>query len=69
VENKPMGQQTEERADVGCDTGTIATVLGHADEKMATHYSGEADQRRRAKAAIVKLERTSEENGKLGRLC
>ncbi len=54
-------------ADVGCDTGTIAAVLGHADEKMATHYSSEADQRRRAKAAIVKLERTSDKKWKTAR--
>jgi len=51
-------------ADVGCDTATIAAVLGHADEKMATHYAKEADQRRRAKAAVVRLERTSDKKWK-----
>jgi hypothetical protein len=56
------------RTPCGRDTRTIAAVLGHVDEKMATHYSREADQRRRAKAAIAKLERTSDKNGKpLGR--
>jgi len=39
-------------------------VLGHADEKMAAHYAKEADQRRRAKAAMVRLERTSDEKWK-----
>jgi integrase len=54
-------------ADVGCDTGTIAAVLGHADEKMAAHYSKEADQRRRAKVAMGKLERTSDKKWKTAR--
>jgi integrase len=44
-------------ADAGCDTRTIATVLGHRSEVMARHYSEEEDRRRRAVVAIKKLER------------
>lgn len=39
-------------ADAGCDTSIIASILGHASEKMAAHYSKEADQRRRAVIGI-----------------
>lgn len=44
-------------ADAGCDTRTIAAVLGHATEHMAAHYSKEADQRRRAVVGIKAWER------------
>lgn len=46
----------DELADAGCDTRAIAAVLG-ITEKQAEHYSKGADQRRRAKAALIKLER------------
>lgn len=44
-------------ADAGCDTRTIMAVTGHQTEAMAAKYTKEADQRRRAKVGIVKLER------------
>lgn len=41
-------------AEAGCDTRTIAAVLG-ITEKMAEHYSKGADQRRRAAEGIQRL--------------
>jgi integrase len=43
--------------EAGCDTRTIAAVLGQRSEAMARHYSEEGDRRRRVVVAIKKLER------------
>jgi integrase len=43
--------------EAGCDTRTIAAVLGHRSEVMARLYSEEGDRRRRAVVAIKRLER------------
>lgn len=43
--------------EAGCDTRTIAAVLGQRSEAMARHYSEEGDRRRRAIVAIRRLER------------
>jgi integrase len=44
-------------ADAGCDNRDIMAVLGHKTEKMAAHYTREADQRKRGKSAVLKWER------------
>ena len=44
-------------ADVGCSTKQIAAVTGQSDQ-MVEHYTKGADQKRLAKAAVVKLERS-----------
>lgn len=44
-------------ADVGCSTKQIAAVTGQSDQ-MVEHYTRGADQKRLAKAAVVKLERS-----------
>jgi integrase len=51
-------------AEAGCDTRTIAAVLGHKTEDMARHYASTEDQRRRAGGAIKNLERLRSKNGK-----
>jgi len=43
--------------EAGCDTRTIAAVLGQRSEVMARHYSEEGDRRRRVVVAIKRLER------------
>ena len=43
-------------ADLGCSTKQIAAVTGQSDQ-MVEHYTKGADQKRLAKAAIVKLNR------------
>jgi integrase len=43
--------------DAGGDTRDVASVLGHATEKMAQEYSAEADRERRGTASIRRLER------------
>jgi integrase len=43
--------------EAGCDTRTIAAVLGHRSEAMARHYSEEGNRRRRVVVAIRRLER------------
>lgn len=43
-------------AEVGCTAHEIAAVTGHRSLQMLAHYTREAEQRTRAKAAIVKLE-------------
>jgi len=43
--------------EAGCDTRTIAAVLGQRSEAMARHYSDEGDRRRRVVVAIRRLER------------
>jgi integrase len=47
--------------ELGCDTRTIAAVLGQRSEAMARHYSEEGDRRRRAVVAIKKLEQRTEQ--------
>ena len=44
-------------AEVGCDARTIASVLGQQSEAAARIYADEEDRRKRASAAIRKLER------------
>lgn len=44
-------------ADAGATDREIMSVLGHATEKMAQHYSKGASRRRSGTAAITKLER------------
>ena len=43
-------------AESGSDTRSIAAVLGHKTEDMARHYAKGEDQRRRATAALEKLD-------------
>lgn len=50
-------------AEAGCDTATIAAVLGHRSEVMARHYSQEATRKRSTTAAIRKLERNKSGTG------
>lgn len=45
-------------ADAGCDTRDIQAVLGHRTAAMSEHYAKEADRKRRASAAVTKLERS-----------
>lgn len=42
-------------AEAGCSPAEIAAITGHKTLKMIMHYTKEADQRRQATAAIVKL--------------
>jgi integrase len=44
-------------AEAGCDTRDIMAITGHSTDAMVRHYTKGADQRMRAKAAVVKLER------------
>lgn len=43
-------------ADAGCDTRDIMAITGHETEAMVARYTRSADQKRRAPAAIMKLE-------------
>ena len=43
-------------AEAGCSVHEIAAITGHTTLAMVEHYTREADQRRRASAAIAKLE-------------
>lgn len=43
-------------AEAGCSVHEIAAITGHATLAMVEHYTKAADQRRRASAAISKLE-------------
>lgn len=43
-------------ADAGCDTRDIMAITGHKTEAMAAKYTQKADQQRRARAAVAKLE-------------
>lgn len=49
-------------ADAGCDTRDIQAVLGHRTAAMSEHYAKGADTRRRADAAITKLEQARTKN-------
>ena len=44
-------------ADAGASDREIMSVLGHATERMAQHYSKGADRKRSGNSAVVKLER------------
>jgi integrase len=46
-------------AEAGCDTRTIAAVLGHRTEAMARKYSEAENRKRRTTSAIKKLERNA----------
>ncbi|MGQ0663658.1 MAG: tyrosine-type recombinase/integrase [Pseudomonadota bacterium] len=54
-------------ADSGCDTRTIMAITGHRSESMVALYTREADQRRRAKAAVTRLKRSKNEKWKTRR--
>lgn len=43
-------------ADAGCDTRDIMAITGHKTEAMVARYTRTADQKRRARSAITKLE-------------
>ena len=54
-------------AEAGCSSLEIAAITGHKTLDMIELYTRQADQRRRSRAAVVKLENASgkrEENGK-----
>jgi integrase len=53
-------------AEAGCDTRDIMAITGHSTEAMAGHCAKEADQRRRARSAIRKLERHTDGKRKTG---
>nr|WP_245291479.1 tyrosine-type recombinase/integrase [Neorhizobium galegae] len=43
-------------AEMGCDRGTIALILGHATEAMTKHYSRRADRTKHTAAVMVDFE-------------
>ena len=43
-------------AEMGCDHGTIALILGHATEAMGKHYSRRSDRSKKAAAVIADFE-------------
>ena len=43
-------------ADAGCSEEEIKAVTGHTTSRMVAHYTKAADKRKRASAAILKLE-------------
>lgn len=47
-------------AEAGCTTDEIKAITGHTTSRMVEHYTKGADQKKRASAAILKLERNSE---------
>lgn len=53
-------------ADAGCDTRDIQAVLGHRTAAMSEHYARGADRKRRAAAAIEKLEKAQSNKGAEG---
>ena len=50
-------------AEAGCDSETIAAVTGHKSASMVKHYTRGADQKRRARAGITRLERRGNKVG------
>jgi len=46
-------------AEAGCSEKEIQAITGHATSRMVAHYTKGADQRKRATAAITKLENTT----------
>lgn len=53
-------------ADAGCDPKTIAAITGHRTSSMVEHYTQGADRRARAKAGIIRLERSQNRKRKTG---
>jgi len=49
---------TKNLLDAGCDPRTVMAITGHRSEAAFSVYAKEADQRRRAKEGIARLERT-----------
>lgn len=54
-------------AEAGCSVHEIAAITGHRSLQMVEHYTREAEQRTRATAAILKLEKAGENIRKKGR--
>lgn len=48
-------------AEAGCSDREIMSILGHKTAMMVTRYTAQADQKRLAKAAILKLENRNED--------
>jgi integrase len=48
-------------AEAWCTEDQIKAVTGHATSRMVSHYTKSASQRKLAAAAILKLERTTDE--------
>src|SRR5690606_24055442 len=44
-------------ADAGCTEEEIKAITGHVSSRMVSHYTKTAEKKKRAKAAILKLER------------
>lgn len=44
-------------ADAGCSEEEIKAITGHVSSRMVSHYTKTAEKKKRAKAAILKLER------------
>lgn len=51
-------------AEAGCTAFEVAAITGHRSLSMVQHYTREASQRRRATAAVVKLEQAANARGK-----
>jgi integrase len=51
-----------ELANAGCDAFEIAAITGHRTVGMVQHYAKRHDQRRRARSAMDKWERSNEKN-------
>jgi integrase len=47
-------------ADAGCDALDIMAITGHVTSRMVEKYTKGADRKKRASAAILKLERNSD---------
>jgi integrase len=54
-------------ADLGCDDRDIAAVTGHRSPNMVRRYTEAADRKRRAKGAIIRLERANRKRTKNGK--
>lgn len=52
---------TKNLLDAGCDPRTVMAITGHRSEAAFSVYAREADQRRRAKVGIARLERKAPE--------
>ncbi|MFZ0853819.1 MAG: tyrosine-type recombinase/integrase, partial [Hyphomicrobiaceae bacterium] len=47
-------------AEAGCSTLQIMSITGHATSRMVDRYTKDADRKKQASAAILKLERNAE---------
>jgi integrase len=47
-------------ADAGCTADEIKSITGHVTSRMVDHYTRSADRKKRASAAILKLERNDQ---------